>query len=151
MDRKNEFRGKALEYFLEHGLADLSLRPLAAKAGTSARLLLYHFGSQDGLIAAVMEEARLRVQQSFSESMRESGRQGPLQRQLAPMTGRPWLAILIQAILFAIGHAYEGPVAVADIVVIGLILGSLAAWRGNIRAAILVHAALDILGGFGYG
>lgn len=79
MDRKNELCAKALEYFLEHGLADLSLRPLATKAGTSARLLIYHFGSKDGLIAAVMEEARLRVQQSFTEAMRDAGRQGPLQ------------------------------------------------------------------------
>jgi membrane protease YdiL (CAAX protease family) len=76
---------------------------------------------------------------------------GYLQRQLAAMTGRPVIAILVQAILFGIGHAYEGPGAVADIVVIGLILGGLAAWRGNIRAAILVHAALDILAGFGLG
>jgi uncharacterized protein len=74
---------------------------------------------------------------------------GYLQRQLAAITGRPMIAILVQAILFGIGHAYEGPGAVADIVVIGLILGSLAAWRGNIRAAIPVHAALDILAGFG--
>jgi AcrR family transcriptional regulator len=78
MNRKNELCAKALEYFLEHGLADLSLRPLATKTGTSARLLIYHFGSKNGLIAAVMEEARLRVQQSFSESMRNSGNRGAL-------------------------------------------------------------------------
>jgi uncharacterized protein len=76
---------------------------------------------------------------------------GYLQRQFAAMTGRPIVAILAQAILFGIGHAYEGPGAVASIVVIGVILGALATWRGNIRAGILVHVALDVLAGFGLG
>jgi uncharacterized protein len=74
---------------------------------------------------------------------------GYLQRQFAAMTGKPKAAILAQAILFGIGHAYEGPGAVANIIVIGLILGALAKWRGNIRAGILAHAALDVLAGLG--
>lgn len=42
------------------GIADLSLRELAAAIGTSHRMLLYHFGSREGLLAAVtvaVEEA----------------------------------------------------------------------------------------------
>jgi AcrR family transcriptional regulator len=78
MDRKSELCTKALEYFLEHGVADLSLRPLASEIGTSARLLIYHFDSKDGLITAVMEEARLRAQQSFSALMASGGRDGGL-------------------------------------------------------------------------
>jgi len=38
-----------------HGLGDRSLRDLAAAVGTSHRMLLYHFGSRDGLVAAVVE------------------------------------------------------------------------------------------------
>ena len=72
MDRREELCGKALEYFLEHGLANLSLRPLAEKIGTSARLLIFHFGSKDGLVSAVMAEVRLRMQASFTTLMRES-------------------------------------------------------------------------------
>ena len=74
---------------------------------------------------------------------------GYLQRQFAAITGRPSLAIMAQAILFGIGHFYEGLGAVVEIVLIGLVLGALAAWRGNIRAGILVHTALDVLAGFG--
>jgi membrane protease YdiL (CAAX protease family) len=29
----------------------------------------------------------------------------------------------------------------------GLLFGLLAAWRGNVRSAILVHAAVDVFGG----
>jgi AcrR family transcriptional regulator len=35
------------------GIADLSLRELAAAIGTSHRMLLYHFGSREGLLTAV--------------------------------------------------------------------------------------------------
>ncbi|WP_176059540.1 TetR/AcrR family transcriptional regulator [Paraburkholderia sp. BCC1876] len=76
MNRKDTLRDQALAYFLEHGIADLSLRPLAEQIGTSARLLIFHFGSKDGLIAEVMGEVRQRAQQSFTALMRESGGQG---------------------------------------------------------------------------
>ncbi len=43
-------------YVLEFGLADLSLRPLAAAVDASPRTLLYHFGSKDELVVAVFLE-----------------------------------------------------------------------------------------------
>lgn len=67
-ERREELVERALDYFLKHGLAGLSLRPLAGKIGTSARLLVYHFGSKDDLIAAVMDEVRARTQKSFAAS-----------------------------------------------------------------------------------
>jgi AcrR family transcriptional regulator len=54
-------------YFLKHGVANLSLRPLAASVGTSARMLIHHFGSKEGLISAVMERIHAALQESFSE------------------------------------------------------------------------------------
>jgi AcrR family transcriptional regulator len=39
-----------------HGLAGASLRPLARAAGTSDRMLIYHFGSKDALIAALLDQ-----------------------------------------------------------------------------------------------
>ena len=69
MSRRNELRDKALDYLLQHGLAELSLRPLAAQIGTSARLLTYHFESKEKLIMVVMEQVRARVQQSVVKMM----------------------------------------------------------------------------------
>ncbi|MCH8620748.1 CPBP family intramembrane glutamic endopeptidase [Undibacterium sp. TS12] len=74
---------------------------------------------------------------------------GYLQRQLALMTGNVGIAILLQAVLFGIGHAYEGFGSVVAIVLHGLFLGILAKWRGNIRAGIIEHAGWDIIAGFG--
>jgi AcrR family transcriptional regulator len=47
-------------YVLEHGLADLSLRPLAEALGTSPRMLLYHFGTKEELVMAALDETRKR-------------------------------------------------------------------------------------------
>ena len=50
----------AADYVLEHGLAGLSLRPLASALGTSPRMLLYDFSSKEELILAVLAEIRRR-------------------------------------------------------------------------------------------
>jgi AcrR family transcriptional regulator len=73
-ERRDELIAKALDDFLEHGLAGLSLRPLARRIGTSARLLVYHFGSKDGLVTAVMDEVRARTQASFAAFSSRPGR-----------------------------------------------------------------------------
>ncbi|MEV6629341.1 TetR family transcriptional regulator [Actinoplanes sp. NPDC051470] len=56
--RREELLEAAYRYALAHGLADLSLRPLAAAIGSSPRVLLYLFGSKDGLIRELLARAR---------------------------------------------------------------------------------------------
>jgi AcrR family transcriptional regulator len=56
--RKGELLERAYRYALENGLADLSLRPLAAAIGSSPRVLLFLFGSKDGLVRALLARAR---------------------------------------------------------------------------------------------
>lgn len=56
--RKEELLERAYHYALQHGLADLSLRPLAAAIGSSPRVLLFLFDSKDALIRALLARAR---------------------------------------------------------------------------------------------
>jgi AcrR family transcriptional regulator len=56
--RKRELLEAAYEYALANGLADLSLRPLAKAIGSSPRVLLFLFGSKDGLTRALLARAR---------------------------------------------------------------------------------------------
>jgi AcrR family transcriptional regulator len=56
--RRDELLEAAYAYVLEHGLADVSLRPLAAAVGSSPRVLLFLFGSKDGLVRALLARAR---------------------------------------------------------------------------------------------
>lgn len=43
-----------VDHLAEHGIGDTSLRRLAESVGTSHRMLIYHFGSRDGLLAEVV-------------------------------------------------------------------------------------------------
>ena len=56
--RREELLEAAYRYALGHGLAQLSLRPLAAAIGSSAGVLIYLFGSKEGLVRAVLARAR---------------------------------------------------------------------------------------------
>jgi AcrR family transcriptional regulator len=56
--RKLQLVAAAYDYVSEHGLADMSLRPLAEAIGSSPRVLLYLFSSKDGLVAALLARAR---------------------------------------------------------------------------------------------
>jgi len=71
--RREVLLDATIEYMLKHGVADLSLRPLAARVGSKARLLIYHFGSKDSLISEAMIVVRDRVQKDFA-AMVENGR-----------------------------------------------------------------------------
>jgi AcrR family transcriptional regulator len=50
----------AIEHAHDKGIADQSLREIAAAIGTSHRMLIYHFGSREGLLIAVTQEIERR-------------------------------------------------------------------------------------------
>lgn len=71
-DRPEELRAAILGYLLEHGLADLSLRPLAKAIGSSPRGLLYHFGSKEQMVAEVLADLRAHQRSAFEEMVRST-------------------------------------------------------------------------------
>jgi AcrR family transcriptional regulator len=56
-----------LDYVEEHGTHDLRLRRVAAAVGTSHRMLLYHFGSRDGLLVAVTRAVEERQREALQQ------------------------------------------------------------------------------------
>jgi AcrR family transcriptional regulator len=56
--RKTELLECAYRHAQEHGLVGMSLRPLAEAVGSSPRVLLFLFGSKDGLVRALLARAR---------------------------------------------------------------------------------------------
>jgi AcrR family transcriptional regulator len=52
---------------LTEGVADKSLRAIAAAAGTSHRMLIHHFGSREGLLVAVIQEVEARQRALLAE------------------------------------------------------------------------------------
>lgn len=69
-ETKQRLLAASLNYLEEHGVADMSLRQLADQLGTSHRLLIYHFGTKEGLLVAVVEEIE-RVQRQWVKSLWE--------------------------------------------------------------------------------
>jgi len=58
-----------VEYAVAHGIGELTLRELAAAIGTSHRMLIYHFGSKEGFLIAVVravEDAQRRLFAGFA-------------------------------------------------------------------------------------
>ncbi len=55
-DSRTDLLERVVDEVARHGLGDRSLRDLAAAVGTSHRMLHYHFGSRDGLVAAIVAE-----------------------------------------------------------------------------------------------
>lgn len=75
MDRgataKRRLLDAVLDRLTEHGLGDGSLRGLAAAIGTSHRMLIYHFGSKEGLLIEVVRAMEERQRAALAELERE--------------------------------------------------------------------------------
>ena len=97
--RKRELLAAAYRYALSNGLADMSLRPLAKEIGSSPRVLLFLFGSKEGLIRELLAQAR-EDELRYLEKLR--GRRGAREAArevwcwLAAPSHRPLLALWVE-------------------------------------------------------
>jgi len=83
--RREELLEAVTEYVLENGIADLSLRPLASALNVSTFSLVYHFGSKEGLVAAVVSAVEERERQ-----MTAAWLEGPEPISLGRLMRRYW-------------------------------------------------------------
>jgi uncharacterized protein len=72
---------------------------------------------------------------------------GYFQKQFHAFTGNVALAVVLQALVFGAGHAYQGMKQVVVISVLGALYGVLAAWRKSLRPGMIAHAWSDVFGG----
>ncbi|MEQ4716807.1 helix-turn-helix domain-containing protein [Nonomuraea sp. B19D2] len=56
--RRADLLDATMRYAAEHGVATLSLRPLATALGTSSRMLIHYFGSKEELVVQALATAR---------------------------------------------------------------------------------------------
>jgi AcrR family transcriptional regulator len=59
----------AMEHIAEHGVGNLSLRGLAAALGTSHRMLIYHFGSREGLLIEVIRTVEAQQRAALAQML----------------------------------------------------------------------------------
>lgn len=65
--RPTELLDAIVSYLVKHGVADVSLRPLAKAVGSSPRVLLYYFGSKEKLLAQAIRRLRDLQRAGFSK------------------------------------------------------------------------------------
>ncbi|MBA4008684.1 MAG: TetR/AcrR family transcriptional regulator [Erythrobacter sp.] len=76
-----------MEHVLTHGLGQASLRPLAKAAGTSDRMLIYHFGSKERLISELL---------TFAASVYAAGLEAVITTDAHPPTRADLLARILE-------------------------------------------------------
>ena len=72
---------------------------------------------------------------------------GYLQRQLWSLTRSLPAALVLQSVIFGLGHIYQGWKPALVTAIYGLVFGLVATWRRSIVPGAIAHAAVDILGG----
>ncbi|WP_280431372.1 TetR/AcrR family transcriptional regulator [Nocardia brasiliensis] len=65
--KRAELLAAVVRYIADHGLVDLSLRPLAAELGTSSRMLIYYFATKEELLVQALATQRPDLVTLFAE------------------------------------------------------------------------------------
>jgi len=63
----------AMDHVAANGVGGLSLRSLAAALGTSHRMLIYHFGSREGLLIEVIRAVEAQQREALTAMLADEG------------------------------------------------------------------------------
>ena len=128
-------------HFSADGLADQSLRRIAAAVGTSHRMLLYHFGSKDGLLLEVVRVVEARTRARFAAISADAGGEtDAFIRRMWNSVSDPALAALERLFFALYGRALQG-----DASTLPLLHGDVESWLdANAVAADSLGIAADV-------
>ena len=120
IDRGGVGKQRLLEAVIEHfsaeGLADQSLRRIAEAVGSSHRMLLYHFGSKDGLLLEVARAVEVCTQQQLAAVGAVAGEQADeVVRRMWAYVADPELAGFERLFFALYGRALQGDASVAPL------------------------------------
>ena len=134
---KERLLDAVIEHFSVDGLADQSLRRIAEAVGSSHRMLLYHFGSKDGLLLEVVRAVEARTQAEFAAIGAEAGGESDelVRRMWAHVADPAWADF--ERLFFAVdGRALQG-----DVSTLPLLRHDLEGW---LETNVAVAAALGV-------
>lgn len=103
---RQDLLDRTIAHVARHGLSDLSLRELAAAVGTSHRMLNYHFGSREGLLAAIVatveEQQRVALELLASEAATPAELVRAQWAQLSDPALRPSIVLFFEVLALAL-------------------------------------------------
>lgn len=112
---------QAVDYVLSHGIGDVALRPLGKALNTNARMLVYHFGSREGLMREILfgirkrEDARIRAWFKRGKSSRTLSDflRWYWERMSSP-DAEPLVRLVFELYALALRHPQEHPGVLED-------------------------------------
>jgi AcrR family transcriptional regulator len=95
-----------VQYLVRHGLADLSLRPLAKAVGSSPRVLLYYFGSKEKMVVKVLAEIRRCQRAAYAQMQADTFEDACriVWRQMSAPASEPLFRLFFEAYGMALRH-----------------------------------------------
>jgi AcrR family transcriptional regulator len=99
-----------MAYAAAEGIADKSLREIATGVGTSHRMLLYHFGSREGLLAAIVGAVEAQQREVLTSLTREPGgtTAADVMLRLWKQVSDPKLRPFVRLFFATLGMAVQG-------------------------------------------
>jgi AcrR family transcriptional regulator len=143
--RRAELLDRAVDYVTRHGLAELSLRPLAKAVRSSPRGLLYHFGSKEELIVEIVRRGRARQRAMMADLKladlppREVARQ--LWREFSRPEWEPLTRLSFEVYALSLADPARFP---------GFLDASVNEWLGALKGCTTTEATLLIAGFRGF-
>jgi AcrR family transcriptional regulator len=104
LQRRPELLAGAVEYILENGVAELTLRPLAKALGVTHATLLRHFGTKEELVTEVITAIRVDLLDNLRASVGDIAAAPPARsmrtvwRQLCEPTERRQFVLLFELV-----------------------------------------------------
>ena len=142
--------GSAGDVFRNLGIAAIFWGVFVATAWGVHRVLGEgHAKSVDVLLPRTAVEIAAWIATSVSAGFcEEYVFRGYVQKQLLAFTGSPFGAVVGQALVFGLMHAYQGWRSVLVIITMGILFGILAAWRKSLIVGMVAHGWQDIWAGW---
>ncbi|MGW6619636.1 TetR/AcrR family transcriptional regulator [Nocardia sp. NPDC055002] len=112
--RRDELLDAVVDYMVEHGLSELSWRPVAAGLGVSPTTLVHHFGTKEQMLQVVLERLRRRMFAATSDAAGPHPDLATAARAVWTRTSDPRMQAEFRLFFAAYGRALQAPQQFAD-------------------------------------
>jgi AcrR family transcriptional regulator len=100
---------RVIAYAAAEGITDKSLREIASGVGTSHRMLLYHFGSREGLLAAIVGAVEAQQREVLAAlTVVPDGTASEVMLRLWKQVSDPTLRPFVRLFFATVGLAVQG-------------------------------------------
>jgi AcrR family transcriptional regulator len=135
---KERLLAAAIDHVAANGVGDVSLRQLAAAIGTSHRMLIYHFGSKEGLFVELIKAVEQRQRDALGQLDDGASTLAEISRRFWERLSDPALWPHERLFFEIYGQALQGRPGTT-----GLLDGIVSNWVGPLAELLARHGVAD--------